>query len=216
MQMAQLGYDSIFGPGCVCSNIAQGVAALIVGFRTKNTKDRSLATSSGITALMGITEPVLYGVNLPKKYPLVAAMIGGGFGGLYAGLTHAHRFATGSSGLPAVLLYIGDDTMMYFYNIIIALIITIVVTAVVTFILAGRFEKNAKSVKEEIAVSDTFPAAPGVVWAPVNGEAVKREDIPDETFASGVLGEGIGIQPSDGIVKAPFAGTIPINLNMLV
>ncbi|MCI7099470.1 MAG: PTS glucose transporter subunit IIA [Lachnospiraceae bacterium] len=48
------------------------------------------------------------------------------------------------------------------------------------------------------------------------GEAVKRKDIPDETFASGVLGEGIGIQPSDGIVKAPFAGTIPINLNMLV
>ena len=105
-------------------------------------------------------------------------------------------------------------TPVSFYNIIIALIITIVVTAVVTFILAGRFEKNAKSVKEEIAVSDTFPAAPGVVWAPVNGEAVKRKDIPDETFASGVLGEGIGIQPSDGIVKAPFAGTIPINLNM--
>ena len=208
MQMAQLGYDSIFGPGCVCSNIAQGVAALVVGLRTKNTKDKSLATSSGITALMGITEPVLYGVNLPKKYPLVAAMIGGGFGGLYAGLTHTHRFATGSSGLPAVLLYIGDNTMMYFYNIIIALIITIVVTAVVTFILAGKFEKNEESKKETITISDTFSAAPGVVYAPVNGETVNRENISDETFASGVLGEGIGIQPSDGMVRAPFTGTI--------
>lgn len=141
MQMAELGYDSIFGPGCVCSNIAQGVAALVVSLRTKNTKERQVATSSGITALMGITEPVLYGVNLPKKYPLIAAMIGGGCGGLYAGLTHTHRFATGSSGLPAVLLYIGDDTMAYFYNIIIALVITALVTAIVTYVLSLKFEK---------------------------------------------------------------------------
>lgn len=110
MQMSQLGYDSIFGPGCVCSNIAQGTAALVVAVRTHDPKVKQLATSGGITALMGITEPVLYGVNLPKKYPLIAAMIGGGFGGLYAGLTHTHRYATGSSGLPAVLLYIGENS----------------------------------------------------------------------------------------------------------
>lgn len=145
MQMAELSYDSIFGPGCVCSNIAQGVAALVVSLRTKNTKERQVATSGGITALMGITEPVLYGVNLPKKYPLIAAMIGGACGGLYAGLTHTHRFATGSSGLPAILLYIGDDTMMYFYNIIIALVITAVVTAIVTYILSLKFEKTEEN-----------------------------------------------------------------------
>lgn len=145
MQMAELGYDSIFGPGCVCSNIAQGVAALVVSIRTKNAKDRQVATSGGITALMGITEPVLYGVNLPKKYPLISAMIGGACGGLYAGLTHTHRFATGSSGLPAVLLYIGDDTMTYFYNIILALVITAVVTAVVTYILSLKFEKTEEN-----------------------------------------------------------------------
>ena len=145
MQMAELGYDSIFGPGCVCSNIAQGVAALVVSLRTKNGKERQVATSGGITALMGITEPVLYGVNLPKKYPLIAAMLGGACGGLYAGLTHTHRFATGSSGLPAILLYIGDDTMMYFYNIIIALVITAVVTAIVTYILSLKFEKTEEN-----------------------------------------------------------------------
>lgn len=88
MQMSDLGYDSVFGPGCVCSNIAQGVAALVVAPRTKSSKDRQISVSGGITALMGITEPVLYGVNLPKKYPLIAAMIGGGCGGLYAGITH--------------------------------------------------------------------------------------------------------------------------------
>ena len=142
MQMADLGYDSIFGPGCVCSNIAQGVAALVVAIRTKDIKLRQVATSGGITALMGITEPVLYGVNLPKKYPLIAAMIGGGCGGLYAGLTQTHRYATGSSGLPAILLYIGEDSMTCFINIIIALLITAVVTAVAAWVLSIKFEKK--------------------------------------------------------------------------
>lgn len=140
MQMADLGYDSIFGPGCVCSNIAQGVACMVVAFRTRDAKMKQLAGSSSVTALMGITEPALYGVNLPKKYPLAAAMIGGGCGGLYAGLTHTHRFATGSSGLPAVLLYIGDDTMTYLINIIIALAISGAVTGILTYILSLKYE----------------------------------------------------------------------------
>ena len=130
MQMADLGYDSIFGPGCVCSNIAQGTASLIVAWRTREKKMRQIAVSGGITALMGITEPTLYGVTLPKRYPLIAAMIGGACGGLYAGLTQTQRFATGSSGLPAVVLSIGDNTMRCFSNIIIALIITAAVPAV--------------------------------------------------------------------------------------
>ncbi len=206
MQMSQLGYDSIFGPGCVCSNIAQGTAALVVTFRTKDAKTRQLATSSGITALMGITEPVLYGVNLPKKYPLVAAMVGGGCGGLYAGLTHTHRFATGSSGLPAVLLYIGGDTMQFFINIIIALVITALVTAVVTFVLSLKFETSDPT--EEIHTDTVIPK--NTVLAPAEGELIAMEQIPDETFASGVLGKCIGIQPVQGVITAPFAGTVTL------
>lgn len=204
MQMSQLGYDSIFGPGCVCSNIAQGTAALVVTFRTKDAKTKQLATSSGITALMGITEPVLYGVNLPKKYPLIAAMVGGGCGGLYAGLTHTHRFATGSSGLPAVLLYIGGDSMRFFVNIIIALVITAVVTAIVTFVLSLKFE-TAEEV-EELPADTNLPE--NTILAPAEGELITMEQIPDETFASGVLGKGVGIWPVQGIIRAPFSGTV--------
>lgn len=200
MQMSQLGYDSIFGPGCVCSNIAQGTAGLVVALRTKVSRKRQLATSTGVTALMGITEPVLYGINLPKKYPLIAAMIGGGCGGLYAGLTHTHRFATGSSGLPAVLLYIGDDSMRYFINILIALGITILVTAIVTWFLSLRFEKKSGEPSVEV------PA--GTAGSPVNGTVIPMEQIPDETFATGVLGQGVGVQPKEGAVCAPFTGTV--------
>ena len=104
--------------------MAQATAALVVALRTKDKKTKQTAASGSITAYMGITEPALYGINLPKKYPLISAMIGGGLGGLYAGITHTHRFATGSSGLPAVLLYIGDNTMSFFINIIIAIVIS--------------------------------------------------------------------------------------------
>lgn len=206
MQMASLGFDSIFGPGCVCSNIAQGTAALVVGIRTKDSKTKQLGLSTGTTALMGITEPVLYGLNLPKKYPLFAAMIGGGLGGLYAGITHTHRFATGSSGIPAVLLYIGDDTMAYFWNIIISLVITMVSTAVITFVFSLKYE-NQKETSENIpaTISDTES---GAVYAPVSGNVVAMENIPDPTFSEGVLGWTLGVEPSEGVVYAPFDGKV--------
>ena len=209
MQMASLGFDSIFGPGCVCSNIAQGTAALVVGLRTKDSKTRQLGLSTGTTALMGITEPVLYGLNLPKKYPLAAAMIGGGLGGMYAGLTHTHRFATGSSGIPAILLYIGDDTMTYFWNIIIALLVTAVSTAVLTFILSLKYEKQTSTAEGEEKETDVIEQTDAhAVYAPVSGKAVSMEDIPDPTFSQGILGWTMGIEPTEGIVRAPFNGKV--------
>lgn len=203
MQMSNLGYDSIFGPGCVCSNMAQATAGFVVALRTRDRNTRQTVASGAITAYMGITEPILYGVNLPKKYPLIAAMIGGGFGGLYAGLTHTHRFATGSSGLPAVLLYIGDDTMSYFINIIIALIISIAVTAVLTFILSLKFEKKDPTDRE-----DKQTLKEEVIMAPVDGEVLPLAKADDEVFASKALGEGVVIEPSSGSVVAPFDGKV--------
>ena len=214
MQMSTLHYDSIFGPGCVCSNMAQASAGAVVAFREKNRKEKQIATAGTITAYMGITEPLLYGVNLPRKYPLYASMIGGACGGLYAGLTHTHRFATGSSGLPAVLLYIGDNTMTYFYNILIAIAISCVVSAVITWILAGRFEKKAareaeaKAVTEIKEIEKTEKAAKAIVEACTPGTIAALETAEDEAFASGALGQGAVIHPEQGVVVAPFDGTI--------
>lgn len=142
MQIADLGYDSIFGPGCLCSNMAQATAGAVVALRTKNKETKQLATSGAITAYMGVSNPLLYSITLPKKYPLMGSMIGGSCGGLYAGLMQIRRFASGSSGIPDILLYIGDDTMIYFYNMLIAMVISIIVSAVVTFILSFRYEQS--------------------------------------------------------------------------
>lgn len=204
MQMAELGYDSIFGPGALVSNIAQATASAVVAFRTKNKKLKQVAISGSITAYMGITEPALYGVNLPKKYPLVAAMIGGASGGLYAGLTNTHRFATGSSGLPAVLLYIGDDTMQFFWNIIIALIISALVTAVLTYVLSFRFEKDEEEIPEikQIILEDTR------MNSPIKGTVIPLNQVEDEAFASEALGKGFAVIPAEGKIFAPFDGKV--------
>lgn len=205
MQMANLGYDSIFGPGCLCSNMAQATAGAVVAFRTRDKKTKQIATSGFITAYMGITEPILYGISLPKKYPLVATMIGGACGGLYAGLTHTHRFATGSSGLPAVLLYLGNNTTKCFVNIIIAIVISAVVSGVLTFILSYKFEdkvvetEDTKKETDQIAIADNIDFA-----SPVKGEVLPLSKAKDEVFASGALGQGAVIVPSEGRVVAPF------------
>lgn len=205
MQMANLGYDSIFGPGCVCSNMAQAAATTVVALRTKNKKTRQIAASGAITAYMGITEPALYGVSLPKKYPLVAAMIGGGLGGLYAGLTQTHRFATGSSGLPAVFLYLGDDTTKFFVNIIIAILISIVSSAVLTLVLSFKFEKeDVEEFRQGVEEKETEVAAAFGFVSPVKGKVLPLAEAADEAFASGALGQGVMIEPEDGVVRAPF------------
>ncbi|WP_313466752.1 beta-glucoside-specific PTS transporter subunit IIABC [Carnobacterium sp.] len=206
MQMAELGYDSIFGPGALVSNIAQATASAVVAFRTKNKKMKQVAISGSITAYMGITEPTLYGVNLPKKYPLIASMIGGASGGLYAGLTNTHRFATGSSGLPAVLLYIGDDTMKFFWNIIIALIISAVVSAILTYILSFKFEKDEEV--EEIPEIKPVILEDTRLESPIPGTIIPLSEVKDEAFASEALGKGFAVEPSEGEVFAPFDGKV--------
>ncbi len=154
-------------------------------------------------------------------------MIGGACGGLYAGITQTHRFATGSSGLPAVVLYIGDNTMRYFYNIIIALIITVIVTAVVTYLLSLKFEKTPavkKSAEQGTAatgveitdsgaehapeLSEKPSVEPGAVMSPMKGNVIELKEVGDGVFSEGILGDGCGIQPEEGYVYAPFNGQV--------
>lgn len=201
MQMAQMGYDGIFGPGVLCANIGQGTASLITGLLSKDSKTRQIGTSAGITGLMGTTEPALYGINVPKKYPLIAGAIGAACGGLFAGLTHTHRYATGSSGLPAVVMYIGEGTLKYFYNICIALLITIVITAILTVIFFRKYEKEDKNEEVVEVKGEEFEM-------PVKGEVLPMSASKDEAFSSEAMGKGAVVEPSEGVVRAPFDGEV--------
>lgn len=119
-------------------------AGLAVGLRTRNKDTKQLAMSAGLTGVLGITEPVLYGVNLKFIYPLISAMIGGGVGGLYLGITGVGRYASGSPGLLVLPAYIGGDSMANLINACIGTVIAMVVSFVVCYVLYGVWKKQGK------------------------------------------------------------------------
>lgn len=117
-QLAYQGYETIYGPGMLASNIAQGAASLAVALKSKEPGTKQTALSTGFTALMGITEPAMYGITLRFRNILFAIMVGGGVAGLYAGLSGLVRYSFGSPGLATLPVFIGEDPA----NIIKALI----------------------------------------------------------------------------------------------
>lgn len=142
--LATAGFDTVVGPGMLTSNVAQGAAGLAVAIRTKNKNTKQLAASAGLTGVLGITEPVLYGVNLKFIYPLISAMVGGGVGGLYLGITGVGRYASGSPGLLVLPGYIGGEGMSNFVNACIGTVIAMAVSFVVCLVLYSVWEKRGK------------------------------------------------------------------------
>ncbi len=217
LQLTSLGYEGIFGPGAMVSNIGMAVATLVASFRTKDNTARQISTSNGITALMGITEPALYGTALPKRYPLIAAIIGGGIGGFYAGITNTVRYATGTSGLPAVTLYIGGN-MSSFRNILIAICITAITTGVCAYILSFRYEGKRENIvtenedngysQEDNTGNESIGIKESIIYNPIKGNVIPLNTVKDEAFASESLGKGFGIEPLEGKVTAPFEGKV--------
>ncbi|MEI3783183.1 beta-glucoside-specific PTS transporter subunit IIABC [Pectobacterium brasiliense] len=219
-QLTRNGFEMINGPGMLASNIAQGAATLCVAFKTKNKNLKQLASSAGFTALLGITEPSLYGVTLKLKKPLIAAMIGGGCAGIYAGLAGLVRYAFVSPGLAALPAFIGENPM----NIVHALItcaIAIVVTFALTWIMGfddpvdetdDAPTTNGPSTSERETAKKPQAAAGNAeqqaIMSPLSGKLVALSDINDDVFSQGLLGQGVAIIPDKGEVVAPVSGEI--------
>ncbi|HAX72804.1 MAG TPA: PTS beta-glucoside transporter subunit EIIBCA [Firmicutes bacterium] len=206
-QVATVGYDTILTPGMLASNIAQGVATFVVLIKSKDVNMKSIAGSATIPALMGITEPALYGVNLPLKTPLYAAMIGGGIGGLYAGLTGIRSFALVSIGLPCIPVFIEQGgSSANLINCLVTIAISIVVTAIAGFILI-KVPGEKTEVKE--AKEDSIQLNKKVsVKAPITGAVLPLSMVSDEAFASEAMGKGVAILPQEGKVYSPVTGQV--------
>lgn len=201
-----LGYDPFLLPAMLASNLAQGAACLAVMIRTKNRELRSVAGAAAVSALTaGITEPALYGITLRLKKPLVAACIGSGIAGIFIGAFGVRSYAFTSPSLLAIVQFIAPEGGMNFTYAIAGAGIAIVATFIATLILG--FEDVPK---EDAAVGEMVDGLPDgeTIHAPVAGEIIPLAEIPDETFASGVLGIGFGVRPSTGEVYAPFNGTV--------
>lgn len=202
--LASDGYDSVAGPGMMVSNLAQSGAAMAVAIRSRKEDTKSLAVSTGISAACGITEPVLYGINLKYKRPLIAAMIGGGLGGLFLGLMHVVRYAQAAPGLLTLPTYISPHG---FSNLIYAVIgcgISFLASFVIEMFLGIREEVEP----DELQNTKTVDLVDEEISSPLCGQVMNISEIKDPVFASGALGQGVAIQPTKGEVYAPVSGEI--------
>ncbi|MEO1773253.1 beta-glucoside-specific PTS transporter subunit IIABC [Candidatus Enterococcus ferrettii] len=199
MQLSSNGSEMINGPGMLASNIAQSGATFAVAAKTKNKELKQLAVSTGITALMGITEPSLYGVTLKLKKPLVASMIGGAIAGLYAGLSGLVRYAFVSPGLAALPAFIGENPM----NIVHA-IITCVIAFVATFIIAYLigFDDTSDELEQASAESSI------IIESPIKGSIYPISEVNDAVFSKGLLGKGVAIHPEENSIYSPVDGEV--------
>lgn len=214
VQISSLGYEIVNGPGMLASNIAQGGATLAVACKSKNHQLRQLAFSSGFTAVMGITEPCLYGVILKLKKPLIASMIGGGIGGIYAGLSGLVRYAFVSPGLAALPAFIGENPMNIVHAVI-TCIISFAAAFVATWIMgfddpANEEDEAPASTTPAVSAPTSISAAAGEAQAaaPLAGRALPLTAVNDAVFSQKVMGDGLAIQPSEGKVYAPFDGEV--------
>ena len=211
IQYATLGYGTILGPGMLASNIAQGTAALVVGAKSKNKDLKQLGFSSGVTGLMGITEPALYGVNLRLKKPLYASMIGGCAAGLYAGITGIHTFSSTTAGIFALPVYIGGESFSNVVNAAITIVISMVVTAIATLIIGfdDPAEEGADPVDEK--KEETPVKSEGIkisIDSPVEGKIIPLSEVKDEVFSNEIVGKGAAVVPEKGEIHAPVEGEI--------
>lgn len=204
-----MGYDSVIYPGMLASNVSQGGAALAVAIKSKNKEIKQLASSAGITAVCGITEPALYGVNLRFKTPLYASMIGGAVGGFFLGLFRVCNYSGGSPGFLTLPSYIGGDSMMNFVYACIGAVISVAVSFVAGLILYKDEEVVVEEESVEEVATDKEPLINKITIAsPLKGDIVPLKDVKDETFASEMMGKGIAINPTEGKVVSPINGTV--------
>lgn len=199
-------------PLASAANVAQGGAALAVALKTRDHKLKSMALPASLSAFMGITEPAIFGVNLRFLRPFIAGSIGGACGALYASIVQLGATGTGVTGIFGVLLHL-HRPLQY----LIAMGIAAGVAFVLSWILgvktgedepasAGQAPEEASAAPQ---VSEAAPAESGLdVCAPITGKAVPLTETGDETFASGVLGQGAAIIPAEGKAVAPFAATV--------
>ena len=228
--LATLGYDVIVAVTMFCSNIAQGGAAFGVAARTKDEETRSEGIACGISATVaGVTEPAMYGINMRFGKPMIAAVCGAGISGLLAGIFSVKGFTMGGSpSFMSLITFIGVDPSSTitnpYHGVIwgaICGVLSLAISFALTYILfndkdaglAGDVNTDAIDAAHAAMAGQDAPekkavTGPVEIDAPMTGELVALKDVPDEVFASGALGEGIAILPSDGKVTAPCDGVV--------
>ncbi|WP_137625720.1 sucrose-specific PTS transporter subunit IIBC [Lactiplantibacillus pingfangensis] len=206
--VAKTGGSFIF-PVASMANIAQGAATLAIFFATKSQKQKALTSSAGLSALLGITEPAIFGVNLKMKFPFVFAAIASGIACVFLGWFHVLAVAMGPASVIGFISIASKSIPAFMLSAVISFIIAFIPT----FVYAKR-TLGDDSDKVETTNTATTPAVSlvndEVLTAPVSGAVESLRDVHDQVFSAEIMGKGAAFIPADDQVLAPANGTITV------
>ena len=217
-QLVNLYGGTNLWPMIALSNIAQGSAVLAMSvLQKKNERAQQVNIPACISCYLGVTEPALFGVNLKYGFPLVCGMIGSACGAVISIGTGVEAYSIGVGGLPGIL----SIKPQFWLNFLIAMLVAVAVPFVLTILVGSRKLSAADRGLSTAAAAPSVvpdaeeqpqaePPAAGAegVTAPLSGRVIPMEEIPDQVFSQGILGEGVGIEPTGNVVVAPADATV--------
>lgn len=223
--VAAMGYDQILGLSLGASFPQIGVVLAIL-LQTKDQKLKGIALPAFISGIFGVTEPAIYGVTLPRKKPFILSCIAAGVVGGLIGFFGTRMYMMGGMGIFSIPATIGPKSGvdMSVYGLMIAMAVSFVLGFVLQIVLGKKSvdadydEKQAKAVQEVANQADVIAkAAPASntdlnvsteLVSPLDGELLPLSEVKDEVFSSGAMGEGVAIEPSQGVLHAPDDGRV--------
>lgn len=207
--LAEFGYDTMLP--MICAAIFGQVGAVLgVLIKTRDKQLKALAGSSLITALFGITEPAIYGVTLKLKKPFIYACIGGAVGGAIIGMGGAKGVAFALPGLLALPTYVGDGFLSVIIGMVVAFVLALMLVIMLGFkdIQEQPPQVAPNAPASSVQAQENTAVKKEIIESPLQGVVKPLESLPDEAFASGAMGQGIVIEPTEGRLTSPVNGTI--------
>ncbi len=202
-----LGYDNVMMPFFACT-FATSAVVLAIFLKTKDKKLKEMTLPNFISGIFGVTEPAIYGILLPLKKPFIISCVAGGIGGAFYGHFNFRKFILGGMGIFELPNMMNPDGTMG--NMIVAFV-GIAISMVIGFLLTMLLykDKEADPAKDKKIADITETKDERIVLvSPLRGKIIKLSEVKDEAFSSGALGEGVAIEPDEGVLYAPADGTI--------
>lgn len=197
--LGELGYEILYNAASLAHNLSECGACAAVAIRSKDSEQKQIASAASVSALMGITEPALYGVTLQNTRVLRAVMISSGLVGAFEGFVGLKAFVAVGPGLPSITMFVDAENSMNFVYAVIGLIAAIVISFIITFV----FWKDSDTKEEKTVSADAEK-----VYQPMEGKVIDLSQVKDDMFSQKVLGDGVAIEPTKGELVAPCDGTI--------
>ncbi len=210
--IAKTGGDFIF-PIAAAANVAQGAATFAIFFLTKNEKQKGLASSSAFSAMLGITEPAMFGVNLKLKFPFFIGLGAAGIASTIMGFAGVRGVSLGPAGIIGFIAIKPASIPMFMLGIVVSFVLAFLATYVygrgrmdvpANVASTGTTAQEINIVKTSEGVSDE------ALYAPVTGQAIQLSETKDQVFSSELMGKGIAIEPTTGEIYAPADGTLTV------